>query len=163
MSQPDKLEAMDLRRTVDIGQLLHEIAHVTAPRRADLARAGREIHLEVDAARGLLVAGWSHPLRAAVANLVSNALDALPSGGTIRLQARRERERVVVEVADDGVGMPAEVEAHCLEPFFTTKVDASAGLGLAQVKAIVARHAGTFQLTSREHRGTVARLEFDSI
>jgi CheY-like chemotaxis protein len=65
---------------------------------------------------------------------------------------------VLVEVADTGVGMPPEVRARALEPFFTTKGDRGTGLGLAQVFGIVRRHDGELDLDSVEGAGTTVRL-----
>ena len=98
--------------------------------------------------------GWPARMREALTNLVLNAVDALPRGGTIRLSARRVDDEVVVAVADTGVGMSAEVQAHLFEPFFTTKGERGTGLGLAMVFGIVEQHSGRIDVVSQSDRGT---------
>ena len=84
-------------------------------------------------------------------NLLDNAIDALGETGTITVRTRREAECAVVEISDDGPGIPDEVRAHIFEPFFTTKaVGEGTGLGLDTVRRIVEeRHRGTIEVDSR--------------
>jgi signal transduction histidine kinase len=83
-------------------------------------------------------------------NLIDNAIDAMDGEGMLRLTTRAEGDAVVVEVADTGGGMPAEVQAHAFEPFFTTKdVGKGTGLGLDISRRIVTeRHRGDITITS---------------
>ena len=83
-------------------------------------------------------------------NLLTNAIDAVDGDGTIRISTRAEREFVVVDIADDGPGMPPDVQARAFEPFFTTKdVGKGTGLGLDISRRIVAdRHHGQILITS---------------
>ena len=144
---------------VALGPLLEGAVRLTAPRWRDAAQAeGRPIRVEVDANPAAVVDGQPGALRQALTNLVFNAVDALPQGGTIRLSARRLGARVEVAVADDGVGMPPAVRARLFEPFFTTKAERGTGLGLAQVHTIVQAHGGTAAVTSEEGTGTTIRL-----
>lgn len=84
------------------------------------------------------------------ANLVDNALDAVGTGGHVAVTARREGDRVVVEVADDGPGIPPEIREHIFEPFFSTKeVGKGAGLGLDIVRRTLERHDGEIDVESR--------------
>jgi PAS domain S-box-containing protein len=146
-------------KPIDVGAVLHEVARLTAPRWRDAAQAeGRPIALRVDAAPALVVSGWAHELREAATNLVFNAVDALPRGGEIRLLARERGGHVVIEVSDDGVGMPPAVRARALEPFFTTKGERGTGLGLAMVFGIAQRHHGAVELESTPEAGTTVRL-----
>jgi PAS domain S-box-containing protein len=141
--------------TVELGALLREVAQLTAPRWRDLAQAeGRPITLTVEADEAIPVTAWPAALRDALTNLIFNAVDALPAGGTIRLAARRRDGAVDLEVADSGTGMPAEVQARIFEPFFTTKGERGSGLGLSQVFGIVEQHGGQIQVQSTPGRGT---------
>jgi len=85
-------------------------------------------------------------------NLLSNALDALPDGGCVRISARQAPdERVVVRMEDDGPGIPAELRQRIFEPFFTTKGGrSSTGLGLAISQRILQAHGGTLALVERD-------------
>jgi PAS domain S-box-containing protein len=146
---------------VALGQLLEGVVRLTAPRWRDAAQAeGRPIRAEVEASPDAVVDGQPAALGQALTNLVFNAVDALPRGGTIRLSARRLGARVEVTVADTGVGMPAAVRARLFEPFFTTKAERGTGLGLPQVHTIVQAHGGTAAVTSVEGAGTTVRLLF---
>ena len=82
-------------------------------------------------------------------NLLDNAIDAAPSGGTVTVRSWRDGGLVCVEIADDGPGIPADVLARIWEPFFTTKPPGSGtGLGLDVVQRIVAQHGGRVDVTS---------------
>jgi two-component system, NtrC family, sensor histidine kinase HydH len=86
-------------------------------------------------------------------NLMLNAEDAMPEGGTLTLQARAEDGWVALDVIDTGCGMPPEVAAKAFRPFVTTKPGGT-GLGLATAKKIVQAHGGTIELQSEPGRGT---------
>jgi signal transduction histidine kinase/CheY-like chemotaxis protein len=110
-------------------------------------------------------------IREALTNLVFNAVDALPDGGTITLRTRlMERPapgagpepevRVCLEVSDTGMGMDEETKRRCLEPFYTTKGERGTGLGLAMVYGTVQRHGAEIEIDSRPGHGTTFRLVF---
>jgi signal transduction histidine kinase len=82
-------------------------------------------------------------------NLIDNAVDALDAGGRITLRTRRQDDRVCVEIADDGPGIPADLKGRVFDAFFTTKpVGQGTGLGLDIVQRIVFRHHGELRLES---------------
>src|SRR5690606_28622277 len=103
---------------------------------------------------------------AALLNLVINARDAMPDGGRIdvvsRLRTAPDGSRsVVVSVRDTGVGMPPEVLARALDPFFTTKeVGEGSGLGLSQVYGTVSSLGGTVTIDSEPGKGTNVTMSF---
>jgi signal transduction histidine kinase len=83
-------------------------------------------------------------------NLMDNALDAMQDRGQLRIRTARELDRVLVEIGDNGPGVPAEVQGRIFEPFFTTKgVGEGTGLGLDTVCRIVRKHHGEVKLESR--------------
>ena len=94
-------------------------------------------------------------------NLIDNAIDAMGETGTLTISTRLDGPCVLVDIADDGPGIPAEARSHVLDPFFTTKpVGQGTGLGLDTARQIVEeRHAGTLGFdtgTGRHHLPRVA-------
>jgi signal transduction histidine kinase len=90
-------------------------------------------------------------------NLVLNGLQAMPRGGTLRLQSGASAEEVWLEVRDTGQGIPAEVLARLFTPFLTTRGEEGTGLGLAISKRIVEEHRGQLTLENLEP-GVLARV-----
>jgi PAS domain S-box-containing protein len=155
------------RSVVDAGAILSDVAELTAPRWRDASQAeGRPIRLKVEAEPGAWMPGWASALRELFTNLIFNAVDALPSGGEIRLRARRvapsggQDGAVEVEVGDTGTGMPPEVRDRIFEPFYSTKGQRGTGMGLAMVFAIVEQHGGTIAVETAPGAGTTFRLRF---
>jgi PAS domain S-box-containing protein len=144
-----------------VGEMLQDAARLTAPRWRDAAQAeGRPIELAVDGPPGCTIDGSPVALREAITNLIFNAVDALPKGGTIKLGCRHHADQVIVKVSDTGTGMPPDVRARIFDPFFTTKGERGTGLGLPQVLTVVERHGGTVDLDSQPDRGTTFTLKF---
>jgi PAS domain S-box-containing protein len=146
---------------LNLGTLLDEVATLTAPAWRDAAQQeGRHIDVRVTSDADATIEGSPPDLREAFTNLVFNAVDALPGGGTIALRALRQDGCVVAEVQDSGVGMPADVRARIFEPFFTTKGAQGLGLGLSMVFGVVERHSGRVEVDSAPGQGTTFRLSF---
>ncbi len=96
-------------------------------------------------------------MKSVVNHLAVNAADAMPGGGTLKIMTRcdREKNRVVVEVSDTGVGISEENLGRVMDPFFTTKeIGKGTGLGLAMTYGIVNRHNGTIDIRSKVGEGT---------
>ena len=108
------------------------------------------------------ILGEASGLANALMNLCVNACDAMPDGGVLRLETRLHGDgRVEVAVQDTGEGMPPEVAARALEPFFTTKAPGlGTGLGLSIVYGTVKAHGGTVDIRSRPGEGTRISLTF---
>ena len=99
----------------------------------------------------------------ALLNLLSNAIEAAPARGgavTVRCALDAPRGRFVLEVEDDGAGVPPEHRSRLFEPFASTKGQRGTGLGLAVARALVERHGGTLEHRDARPRGTVMRAEF---
>ncbi len=111
----------------------------------------KDIKIEIEALKCGPVRGLQGELRQLVGNLLSNAADAVQSGGRIKIMVKPcslpNGEGVELSVADNGPGIPAENQARIFEPFFTTK-DVGTGLGLWVSKGIAERHGGTLTLTA---------------
>ncbi len=153
-------KGMYRRARVDVAAILERVAEASRAR-------SPAVSVECSVAPGLPpVEGDHEQLEAALVSLSENALDAMPGGGTLHLDARTEdrpaqrpdlpAERWVrVEVTDTGVGMSEEVRARAIDPFFTTKaVGQGAGLGLSMAYGVVRNHGGDLTLTSEPGRGT---------
>jgi signal transduction histidine kinase len=83
-------------------------------------------------------------------NIIENAIDAMPGQGELRVRTFREDNFVVVEIGDNGSGIPPEIRPHIFDPFFTTKgVGEGTGLGLNTVQTIVRKHGGNVQVDSK--------------
>jgi signal transduction histidine kinase len=98
----------------------------------------------------LLVDSFGSELNQVWTNLIDNAIDAMGGKGELRVRTYREDTCVVVEIGDNGPGIPAEIRPRIFEPFFTTKgVGEGTGLGLDTVLRIVKKHRGNIQVTSK--------------
>ncbi len=158
---------------VDINTVIAEVIELTRPRWRDLPQRqgiSINIHQELEPRPPLLLSDPGD-LREALINLLFNAVDALPQGGTITLATRcvnRPAEdgpgperQLQVEVRDNGIGMEEKIRQRCLEPFFSTKAKrGGTGLGLAMVYGMMQRHDGTIDIESTPNRGTCVRLTF---
>ena len=138
---------------MDLGMLVTQCAHEIRP-----ALAAHGITLRLDALDQLgLVALHPHSFRRVVLNLVHNAIDAMPQGGTLTLQGRRRAATVSLTVRDTGSGIPAEQLPTIFEPLHTTKPGGT-GLGLYIVHEVVAAHSGQVAVQSTVGAGTTFTL-----
>jgi signal transduction histidine kinase/ActR/RegA family two-component response regulator len=147
---------------VDIKHLLGQVIELTQARWADMPQArGIVVDVKTEHADEIPpIMGVQGEIRDAVTNLVFNAVDAMPSGGTLTLRSFATQHHVTVEVCDTGIGMTEEVRARCLDPFFTTKGERGTGLGLAMVYGMAERHSAAIEIDSEAGAGTVVRLVF---
>jgi CheY-like chemotaxis protein/anti-sigma regulatory factor (Ser/Thr protein kinase) len=144
---------------VDLNKLIEQAVSLTQPKWKNQAEAkGVTIRVVTEFERIRPVAGSEAGLREALTNLIFNAVDAMPQGGTITVRTRSANSRVIMEVADTGMGMTEEVRQRCLEPFFTTKGDRGTGLGLSMVYGILQRHRGSVEIETAPGKGTTFRL-----
>jgi signal transduction histidine kinase len=97
----------------------------------------------------LLVNSFGSELNQVWTNIIDNAIDAMRGKGELRVRTYRDDGSAVVEIGDNGPGIPAEVQPHIFEPFFTTKgVGQGTGLGLDTVQRIVKKHRGSIEVIS---------------
>ena len=123
-----------------------------------LQKAHIETHLELQAD---LPQTLAHPgrLEQVFHNLIGNAVDAMPNGGTLTVRTWSSGSSVFLEVSDTGAGIPADQLARVQEPFYTSKRHGT-GLGLSVVRSIVWEHNGKMSLQSQVGHGTTVTLEF---
>ncbi len=170
-----------------LDKVIEQVLDTTRPRWKDQAEAGgRCFRIVTECASVPRILGNASELRAVVTNLLFNALDAMPQGGTVTItlrhvqrggetaqwseglivngewgekRCRSERGGVVLlTMTDTGVGIPDSVKARIFDPFFTTKGTRGTGLGLSMVHGIVRRHRGEILVASEERRGTTITI-----
>jgi signal transduction histidine kinase len=103
--------------------------------------------------------GDSDLLKQAVLNLVTNAMDAMPNGGRLRVRVEKGGDKLNLEISDTGSGIPPELRDKVFQLYFTTKPKGS-GIGLAMTYRAVQLHNGTISFKSEADSGTTFRLEF---
>jgi signal transduction histidine kinase len=143
---------------VDINVLVREAAAIARPRMSSRAVALSRIVEELGEVPPVLAR--ADEVVAAVVNLVVNAIDAMPGGGTITLRTATSDDRASITVIDTGPGMTPEVQSRVFEPFFTTKGADGTGLGLAMVFATMQRHGGSVSLETEPGKGAAFTLSF---
>jgi signal transduction histidine kinase len=143
---------------LDLADLAREAGEIARPRMA--ARGGAASEIQQELSESAPVRGRSGEIVSALVNLIVNAIDAMPSGGAITLRTGSAEGGSWVQVADNGPGMPPEVEGRVFEPFFTTKGEEGTGLGLAMVYACMQRHGGSVKLETAPGAGTTFTLWF---
>jgi heavy metal sensor kinase len=141
---------------------LAELAANTAEQ-MNLLAEDKNVSVECDSTRGVAVQGDRARLKQVIVNLLDNAIKYTPSGGRVRLSVRREANFAILEVADNGVGIPAEALPHVFKRFY--RVDGSrsreqggAGLGLAIVKSICSAHGADLEVISTPGKGSCFRM-----
>jgi signal transduction histidine kinase len=142
--------------SVDLSELLAEAVSVAPPPTG--------ITVEQESMAGLHLTADRDQLRQVILNLLTNAYDAMPSGGQVRLGSRMIHGDVEITVTDTGVGMSAETQEQVFNPFFSLKIKGT-GLGLAVSKRIVEGHSGSLSMVSEEGSGctAVVRLPHASV
>jgi signal transduction histidine kinase/CheY-like chemotaxis protein len=140
---------------VDLNELVEDVVELTRPRWQNELEA-RGVRVETALELGSIPRAAADPpsVREVLVNLILNAVDALPRGGRVTVRTWATEDGVHCAVADDGVGMPAEVRRRVFEPFFTTKGVKSTGLGLSVAYGIIQRHGGELTVDTEEGGGT---------
>ncbi|HEV2329358.1 MAG TPA: ATP-binding protein [Verrucomicrobiae bacterium] len=158
-------------QAINLGILAKQVIDMLQPRWRDIPQANG-INIEMRQELGDVApefAGIESEVREALTNLILNAVDALPRGGTITVRTSAVERPVkqgeislhaVLEVIDTGVGMDEQTQKRCLEPFFSTKGKRGTGLGLAMVYGVAERHQGKIEIESAVGKGTTMRLLF---
>jgi signal transduction histidine kinase len=143
---------------VDLAALTREVVELMTPP-AQLAR----VTVTMESPSGPVpLRGDPDLIKQAVLNLVTNAIEAMKDGGSLRLTAARDDGVVTLEVADSGPGIPAALRNKIFQLYFTTKGKGS-GIGLAMTYRAVQLHNGTIEFNSAEGRGTTFRLQFPAV
>ncbi|HEY3064310.1 MAG TPA: GAF domain-containing protein [Methylomirabilota bacterium] len=147
---------------VDLNDVVMGALDITQSRwRDDALRQGAPVNVERQLAASLpAVPGDPAELREALTNLILNAVDAMPQGGTLTIATAFVNDHVEVTVRDTGVGIPESVREKIFDPFFTTKGPRGTGLGLSMTYGILSRHGARIDVETAEGQGTTFRLTF---
>lgn len=147
---------------ISVAELLKDACEMTRPRwesRSEFAPIRFALHADCQAH----IKGDPVELREVLVNMIYNAVDAMPSGGEVRVSTQETRERVVVCITDTGTGMTPEVKQRLFDPFFTTKGKAGTGMGLAVSFGIIRRHEGAIEVDSEPGRGTTFKISLPKV
>lgn len=124
----------------------------------------KSLKTELNVERGLKIEALGGEVRQVFSNLISNAIDASPSRGVIKVHAKsvvkRGSQYAQIAFADHGCGIPDGSKKSIFNPFFTTKSDVGTGLGLWVSKSLVEKHGGRIAFRSTQGKGTVFTLQF---
>jgi two-component system, NtrC family, nitrogen regulation sensor histidine kinase NtrY len=139
---------------VDLRELVENVMKVY---QAQLSKSGISCELEVSGS----IAGDPDLLHRAVSNLVQNAIEAMPKGGTLKVRSSVDDNSARIEISDTGKGLTSEESARLFTPYYTSK-SGGTGLGLAIVQSIVSDHSGRVTVRSDLGKGTTFIIELPS-
>jgi two-component system nitrogen regulation sensor histidine kinase NtrY len=144
-------------REVQVNELVENVSRLF---QAQWQTPGRgQIECKLELSQGMKpIAGDSELLHRALSNLVLNAMDAMPQGGTLTLRTRDTGDRAWIEISDTGAGLTPEECERLFTPYYTSKTHGT-GLGLAIVQSIVSDHGGRISVESEAGVGTTFSIE----
>lgn len=148
--------------SIGVAELLKDACEMTRPRwesRSEFAPIRFALHADCHAN----INGDPVELREVLVNMIYNAVDAMPSGGEVRVSTQETRDRVIIQITDTGTGMGPEVKQRLFDPFFTTKGKAGTGMGLAVSFGIIRRHEGSIEVDSEVGRGTTFKISLPKV
>jgi two-component system NtrC family sensor kinase len=158
---------LDFSRTRTTEHAFVNLADVisSATRLLSHQQRGENVEFQIETPNDLPpIAGDAGQLQQAVIALATNAIDAMPEGGVLRITSKRNGESVQVEVGDTGVGIPQENITKIFEPFFTTKeIGKGTGLGLAVCYGILTEHGGSLDVQSTPGAGTTFTISLPAM
>jgi len=140
----------------DMNDLIKQVIDFTMPRWQNIAHAnGIHYKIDTDCFKDVLyVMGNQSELREVLINIINNALDAMPDGGSLSFRTWEKENTAFVRISDTGVGMEKNVKKNIFDPFFTTKVGVGTGLGMSMVYGIITKHRGKIDVESEEGNGS---------
>ena len=150
--QKEKVENLQL---MNVNKTIEQVVMMTQPKWRDESRAkGLNIQVVTRLEPVSETVGNEASIREALTNLVFNAIDAMPQGGSIQIVSHAEKEEILIDVTDSGGGMDEQTRQRCFEPFYSTKGKAGTGLGLPMVYGVIRRHGGTIDVKSSPGKGS---------
>jgi PAS domain S-box-containing protein len=144
---------------LNVNQVVEDALAITRPRWEEkIAHDRRPLKQRLELRATRVIHGRPAALTEVMTNLILNALDAMPDGGTLTIGTRDTQDGVVITLVDTGIGMPENVRRRIFEPFFSTKGEKGSGLGLSMAYTIVQRHGGEIRVDTEPGRGTTFTL-----
>ena len=139
-----------------LNEIVTEVVSITQPRWKDQTqKKGKQVELTTRLGEIPLIMGNPSELREVLTNIIFNAVDAMPSGGTLTIVTEPQTEDwVEVRISDTGIGMTEDVKKRVFDPFFTTKGVTNSGLGMSVSYGIIKRHGGEILIESEPGKGT---------
>lgn len=147
--------------SIELKSLIEDIAELARPKYSEEIRSkGAMIEVVSDLTDDLSMIGNPSDLGSAFTNLIFNAVDAMPDGGVLFINTKKEGKNAVIQFKDTGIGMAEETREKIFDPFFTTKATKGTGLGMSEVYGVVKRHEGKIDVESDIGKGTMVTLTF---
>jgi PAS domain S-box-containing protein len=142
-------------KAININELLDNALEFTQMRwKNDAETKGITVAINKEYADLPATTGSASEIREVFTNIINNALDAMPDGGSITIRTCREDDHICIKIADTGAGIPEMIRNRIFDPFFTTKGVQSTGLGMSVSYGIISRHHGSIAVDSTEGNGT---------
>jgi PAS domain S-box-containing protein len=139
----------------DLVQVIKEAVETTRPVWKQQAEGqGRSIEMTLEFEPIPMVSCRAAELREVLTNLILNAVDAMPSGGSLTIRTSQQGGFACIAVSDTGVGMPEDMQQRIFDPFFTTKKEKGTGLGLSVSHTLIKGHGGDIAVLSTPGSGT---------
>ncbi len=159
-----KQKVEDNASAIDVNMIIEDAIQLTQTKWKDYAQhKGVYIEIKKEFAGLPIVLGSGAELREILTNLLLNAVDAMPSGGTITIRTLNQEKLYSIEVEDTGIGMDDATRLRIFDPFYTTKGDKGTGLGLAMVKTLVNKRQGEISVISKPEVGTKFTITFPKL
>ncbi len=139
----------------DVNEAIRDVVEMTKPRwKNAMEKSGHSIHFDMELEPQCYSTFHVSDLREVLTNLVLNAIEAMPEGGTITCKSKVRDDVIVIRIADTGIGMSQEVAGRVFDPFYTTKGLGNSGLGLSVSWSLVTRSGGEIRVTSVPGKGS---------
>lgn len=159
-----KKKTEDNASAIDVNLIIEDTIELTQTKWKDVAQQrGVKILINKDFDKLPIVFGSGSELREILTNLILNAVDAMPHGGTITIRTKNLDRLYSIEIEDTGIGIPQESLPKIFTPFYSTKGDKGTGLGLSMVKMLVTKRQGDIRVTSSMGAGTKFTITFPKV
>lgn len=148
------------RERFDVSEIVEQAVEMTKPAwSTKREKLGGEIVFHLDLERGCWVEGTKDEIFEVIINIIYNAAEAMPEGGTISIRSQAQRDLISLSITDTGPGIPKQMLDRLFNPFATTSAEFGRGLGLATCRETVVRNGGRILAESAQGRGTTVTVE----